>query len=338
MKSVDCPLVSVVMGCYNSEAFIREAIDSILSQTLKDFEFIIIDDGSTDKTVEVVKSYNDSRIHLIQNQTNRGLGYSLYTGVKMSRGKYIARMDADDISLPYRLERQVDFLSTNPDYLIVGSACAPFSGKNDIRISKRIISKEKSMSAIRSVVLFGVPFVHPSVMMNAAIMKRDRINYNSNFRKAQDYELWSRVVWDYKSTNLSEVLLKYRQSPTQASRLYHHEQLNYSKLIWAFVLPKILCRDVSDDELNYHYLSIVTTPLNNNQLNSVANWNNELYEMSINNALFDSDVLLKNMLDRWLKTCVCSLPKLKRFHWFSRLPQVKSKVMMARYYFHLLHD
>ena len=108
------------MPVYNGEKYLQEAIESILNQTFKDFEFIIINDGSTDKTLEIIKSFTDPRIKLIT-QENRGIIYSLNKGITESRGKYIARMDADDISLPERLEKEYRFLEQNPNYGIVGT-------------------------------------------------------------------------------------------------------------------------------------------------------------------------------------------------------------------------
>ncbi|MFQ5456478.1 MAG: glycosyltransferase family 2 protein [Nitrospirota bacterium] len=104
------PIVSLIMGVYNGERYLKEAIGSILNQSLRDFEFIIINDGSTDKTREILEGYNDERLTIIEQEENKGLTFSLNTAMDHVRGKYIARMDADDISLPERLEKQVKFL------------------------------------------------------------------------------------------------------------------------------------------------------------------------------------------------------------------------------------
>ncbi len=114
------PLVSVVMSVYNGDLYLREAIESILNQTYTNFEFIIINDGSIDKSSEIIKEYSDPRIKLIEHE-NQGLARSLNKGIRMSNGEYIARMDSDDISFPTRLDKQVHFLLDNPDYVVVGS-------------------------------------------------------------------------------------------------------------------------------------------------------------------------------------------------------------------------
>ncbi len=114
-------MVSIIMPVYNSSGYLSDAIESILSQTYSDFEFIIIDDASTDNSIEIIYSYHDPRIVLLKNDINLGVTHSLNKGIKHARGKYIARMDADDIALPQRIELQVDFLEKNPEFILVGS-------------------------------------------------------------------------------------------------------------------------------------------------------------------------------------------------------------------------
>jgi glycosyltransferase involved in cell wall biosynthesis len=114
---MNAPEISIVLPAYNCEAFLTEAIESILNQTLKDFELIIINDGSTDKTEDVVKSFSDARIIYLKNETNSGLVYTLNKGIDIAKGKYIARMDGDDISLPTRLAKQKAILDENPSQL-----------------------------------------------------------------------------------------------------------------------------------------------------------------------------------------------------------------------------
>ena len=121
------PKISVVMPAYNAENYIREAIDSILAQTFRDFEFLIIDDGSTDHTVEIIRSYSDSRIRLYQNERNMGVAATLNRGLDLARGEYIARMDADDISLPERFAKQAAYMDAHPDVAVCGSNIILFS-------------------------------------------------------------------------------------------------------------------------------------------------------------------------------------------------------------------
>ena len=124
MENIESPKISVVMPVLNGEKYLAEAIESILNQTFQDFEFIIVDDGSTDQTPEILRSYanKDSRIQIVTNPINRGIGYSRNRGIALSRGEYIANMDADDLCLPERFEKQVRFLDSHPD--IAKKSCA----------------------------------------------------------------------------------------------------------------------------------------------------------------------------------------------------------------------
>ena len=156
------PMVSVVMAVYNEELYLQQAIESILNQSLDDFEFVIVNDGSTDRSAEIIRSYNDSRIRLL-NQENRGLTRSLNRGIKEARGGMIARMDADDISEPKRLEMQVEFLEANPDYVLVGTNVWIMTDDGEIiRKSNYPVNDE----GVRQVLLHTdySPFCHSSVM------------------------------------------------------------------------------------------------------------------------------------------------------------------------------
>lgn len=189
------------MSVYNSEDYLKKAIDSILGQTYANLEFIIIDDASTDRSLDIVKSYNDKRILLIKNEVNIGLAASLNKGIEIARGKYIARMDSDDISQSNRIYEQVKYLENNPDILCYGS-WARYFGDNMPRSLKikhflrlydtfRVPLKYED---IKASLLFWIPFVHPTVMFNSALLRQNNLVYNPCLRRAQDYELWSSIL------------------------------------------------------------------------------------------------------------------------------------------------
>ena len=209
------PLISVVMSVYNGEKYLAEAIKSILSQTYKSFEFIIINDGSTDKSLEIIHHYQelDDRIVLISRE-NRGLIASLNEGIKKAQGKYIARMDADDSSLPTRLEEQVEFMENNTDIGISGCAVIRF-GEN---IKTLYGSLLKNNEAIKSELLFSSPFAHPSVIMSRKVILKYNLFYDNNFLHAEDFELWTRMAKVTKMANLSKPLLKYRVVASSITR------------------------------------------------------------------------------------------------------------------------
>ncbi|MFA6136378.1 MAG: glycosyltransferase [Candidatus Paceibacterota bacterium] len=203
------PKISVVMSVYNGEKFLKGAINSILSQTFTDFEFIIINDGSTDKSLDTIKTYQDPRIKIISRE-NKGLTHSLNEGIKMSKGSYIARMDADDISLPTRLEEQIKFLELNKEIAICGTWAKIIDEKGEeMGEYKTPINNEE----IKRRIIFHNPFIHPSVMFKKEIMETVGL-YNPKLKHVEDYELWTRIVSKFKTANIPQFLLKYRQNKT----------------------------------------------------------------------------------------------------------------------------
>ncbi len=215
------PLVSVIMPVYNAENYLREAIESILNQTYTNFEFIIIDDNSTDNSLKIIQSYNDPRIKLLQNNTNLGVTKTLNIGLKNARGKYIARMDADDISLPTRLEKQVDFLLKNQDYCLIGSYYQLIE-------DKYIVKLPVSDESIRANMIFHNPFCHPSVMFDNELLRIENIFYNEQLKFAQDEDLWYRLSKFGKLYNLPEVLLYYRTCGERISVINRNQQQKIS--------------------------------------------------------------------------------------------------------------
>ena len=216
------PKVTVLMPVYNGEKYLREAIDSILNQTFTDFEFLIINDGSTDSSVEIINSYDDSRIRLIHNEKNLKLVASLNKGMDLARGKYIARMDCDDISLPDRIEKQVIFMDENPDIVVTGTWVENIDINGDfINIVKPPVGGD-----MESLYWRPSPLIHPSVMMQKNII--EKYKYDLAFMHAEDYELWLRISKKYKIDNIPEVLLKYRIHNCNISKIYRKEQLTSS--------------------------------------------------------------------------------------------------------------
>jgi glycosyltransferase involved in cell wall biosynthesis len=210
------PKVSVILPVYNGEEYLAEAIESILKQTFRDFELIIIDDGSQDKSAEVVRRFNDPRIRFIE-QSNHGLAATLNIGISMAKGEYIARQDQDDVSLPQRLKRQSDFLDGHKDYGLVGSWADIRKGRE--QKIRAYFKPPRQDVLLRFDLIFGNPFVHSSVMVRKSVF--DSVGLYSVDRVRQppeDYELWSRVARCCKLSNLPDSLLVYREVPTSMTK------------------------------------------------------------------------------------------------------------------------
>jgi glycosyltransferase involved in cell wall biosynthesis len=206
----DTPLISVLMPVRNLGRYVGPSIESVLAQTWRDFEFLIVDDGSTDGTAETVRTYanRDSRIRILRGPSD-GISRALNLGLSESRGRYIARMDGDDLCLPTRLEQQVRFLEEHRDHVLVGCRCTlidpdgrPICEKADIK---------PSHEQIEALLLrMKWPIVHPSIMVRAdAIAKVG--GYNESFRIVQDHDLFLRLGETGKLANLQEILFLYRQ-------------------------------------------------------------------------------------------------------------------------------
>jgi len=209
------PVVSVVMSVLNGERFLREAVESILDQSFREFEFIVIDDGSTDSTASMLDSYQrrDSRVRVFH-QENRGLVESLNRGCGLSGGRYIARMDADDIALKDRLMWQVEFMEKHPEVCVLGGAVELINamGKPLVTYRNPIEDREIELALLRG----DCPFWHPTVLMRKEVLASVK-GYRKVVVDAEDYDLWLRMADRYQLANLEAVVLKYRIHPFQVS-------------------------------------------------------------------------------------------------------------------------
>ena len=216
-RSSNNPIVTVLMPVYNGEKYLKETIESILNQTFRDFEFLIIDDGSKDQTEEIISSFIDERIHFVKNSENLKIISTLNKGLSIAKGKYIARMDADDISSLNRLEKQVEFLNKNNSVGLVGSDYESFGTIN------KSIHYPSSYEELKFSALFYNPFCHPSVMIRKEIIVKNNLSFNPDFLHVEDYKLWTELLIHTDCQNLPEVLISYRTHPNQISKV--HEEL-----------------------------------------------------------------------------------------------------------------
>jgi hypothetical protein len=217
------PLISVLLPVYNDAPHVRASIESILTQTLGDFELVVINDGSTDDTPELLNQYQDPRIRLIHNERNLGLSPSLNRAIAAARGEYLARQDADDIALPHRLEKQVVFLRSHPDIAMVGSRAIVIDEQG---LEQGILDDPPIADIdIKWRLLFRNPFIHSSVMMCRDVVDKTGGYTEDPFRAfVEDYDLWSRINRVARSANILEPLEKYRVNPGGVSARTHSEQ------------------------------------------------------------------------------------------------------------------
>ena len=234
------PKITVLMPVYNCELFIKEAIESILNQTYSDFEFLIIDDASTDQTISIIKKFSDPRIQLIEKPLNTGYTNSLNHGLEIARGEYIARMDGDDISLPERLEKQFIFMEANEAVVVCGTLYRIIG-------TDKICDHPSDHDAIKVKLISGCYIAHPTVMLRSEFIRGYNIQYDVEMEPAEDYDLWSRLVFMGKLANLNEVLFYYRVHENQTSSLYLKKQTTISKGIKLQMLKKLINSLTIDD-------------------------------------------------------------------------------------------
>ena len=234
------------MPVHNGERYLGEAVESILAQTLEDFEFLVIDDGSTDSSVSIIEKRRDPRIRLVRNDGNLGLVASLNRGLELASGKYVARMDADDISAPQRIERQLDFLERNPTVAVLGT--------NLIRIhpdgtpcDDQPPPYPTGSAYLGWKIFWRCALQHPTVMM-----RKDVVRTLGGYQQvwlAEDYDLWLRISREHEIDNLREFLLSYRVHPESVSLKNKDEQMMQTADLVAGYLGEWLKEDVDSKVL-----------------------------------------------------------------------------------------
>lgn len=299
-KNIDqiSPLVSVVMAVYNGENYLRQAMDSILTQTFGSYEFIIINDGSSDSSLSIINSYSDKRIKLINNDGNKGLIYSLNSGIETSSGKYIARMDQDDICLPERLKKQFEYLELHPNIGVIGCDYLSFSEKHASYIKSVYKSDE-----IKAFLLFTATMCHPTLMLRKQILLDNKLYYSKSANHVEDYDLWCRLILCTAFYNLNEVLFKYRDHPNQVSHYYRDIQIQNSQVIQQNYL-KNLGFSFSEPELQIHFLISSNSRIKfRNNLIDIENWLMSLIDQNtIKNIISDNE--FKTVIAKfWLDCC-----------------------------------
>ena len=218
------PLVTVILPVYNRPHVIY-TIESILQQTYKNIDLLIIDNASTDNTVEVIRGIKDSRIRLIVNESNRGQTFSINRGLKLARGTYIARIDSDDFALPSRIEKQVSFMESHPDYGLVGCWVHYMNDADKLTVLMKMPVTDKGLRFMQE---FACGVYHSAAMMRKSILDEFHIRYNPDIAMAEDYDMWKQIMQHSKAQNLGEVLLYYRRGGSNDSKKYKDTMLSES--------------------------------------------------------------------------------------------------------------
>lgn len=239
------PKVTVIMPVYNGESYLHEAITSILSQSFTDFEFIVIDDGSDDRSWEIIQSFKDPRIRLERNGTNMGLIATLNKGIKLAKGDYIARMDCDDVSLPERLAKQVRYMEEHPEIGVLGTWVEFIDESGKIRGDWCMPTHP---SLVGWSLIFGNCLAHPAVIMRSKMVERLGY-YQPEALHVEDYDLWTRASFFTRIANLSEILLKYRIWQRSVSLQHTQTQQENDLRVMRAMIKRLLGSEISTKSL-----------------------------------------------------------------------------------------
>lgn len=291
------PRASIIMPVYNNAAFVQEAIHSMLVQTYKDFELIVIDDGSTDGSAELIDRFKDPRIRKIMHRQNRGVVSALNEGLSLATGEYIVRMDGDDVSTPNRLDIQISFMNQNPDIgLSAGAFTSSVNGKPKINPS--------SHEEIKTWLLFHCCIAHPTVIMRNSIVQRLGIRYDRNYPHAEDYELWNRLAFQTKLANLPVNMLYYRIHGGQVSHVHRAIQDDSARRVRQRQFSR-LGLHLSDEEnrIMLDFIHFNINPADYNGYFRAVGFARWLLEQNAKHRVYD-----QQMLNMALSRCISHLP------------------------------
>lgn len=318
------PLISVFMSARNAGAYLALAVASILDQSLSDFEFLIIDDASTDNTWELLSSFGDPRLKVYRNDTQQGQSANYNRLIQQSGGRYLAKMDADDISLPERFRIQVDFLESHPEIWACSGTYKLLIGENLYDFSRICDPAELRVS-----MAFNNGLAHPFMMLRGDIWRQHDLLYDLKSRFSQDYEFWLRILMNYPEasfTNVPEIIGIYRQHEGSISIRHMAEQKKCAARAQMCVFKKLGFSPLDPDIKNHYILHSLSTLESQEELAGVVAWVNRLREANNVRQVFDPD-LFNRYLQGYLLSLVSSEPK--HIKYYNALKKAETAVVKA---------
>lgn len=290
--------VTVLMGVYNAAAFLQDSVGSILRQSFPAFELLVINDGSSDKSAEVLAGFQDKRLTVLQNPANLGLIATLNRGLDSAKGKYIVRMDADDIALPQRLQRLVDYMEAHPEVGVCGSAIRHFGE------SETVWTPPLTDESVRVRLLWDNALAHPSVIMRRELLDRFALRYRAEYPHCEDYRLWTECVQHFPVCNVPEVLLRYRLHPAQVSKRRSNEQnASFRRILMAYIAQTLGLSTDEDAFLPHRQLSRCETLERLEDLQAVGRWADLLLQTNQRIGAFAAAEFCRQLGKRWARLC-----------------------------------
>lgn len=294
--------ISVVMAVCNDESYLKESIESVLDQTYKNFELIIINDASTDTSEAILKTYPDTRIQVINNEVNIGLTKSLNKALQIASGEFVARMDADDICHKERFEKQVAFFNSNKNISLCGT-WVTFFGKENNKAQYPVFHDE-----IKVALLSYNPFAHPTVMWRNRNFKESGFKYDEDYITSQDYELWSRAAYKIQTANIPEYLLFYRKHDRQITNYKQKDQSGNATKIKLNQLGNLHLAPVAEQIIAHQCLfdGMFKTYRDHRSVKRADDWMYEIYKANKKYNIYNEKILLEFWRSVFFKTCLYS--------------------------------
>ena len=297
-------MVSVLMPAYNRENYITASINSVLAQTYNNFELIITDDGSTDKTLDVIKQFSDSRIRVLTNEQNMGIAFTRNRMLQEAKGDFVMLLDSDDMAMPGRMQTQVGFLLEHPDVLLVGSGAInidehgkALTGKIDNRVN------EKEPQQIQAMLLFRNCLCQSSLMINKAQLNTD--SYNLDYPPYEDYELWCRLSKKHKLVNLDEPQVKYRVHASNISfttkdkiKMDLFNKITKQQFQYYFNYEPTAKELYTHGALHYSSLNTGYT-----YLSDAGKWLKKIAELNKAKNIFSQPLFINILKNNWYERC-----------------------------------
>jgi hypothetical protein len=309
---MNTPAITVLMTVYNGRTYLDEAVQSILAQTCHDFELLIINDGSTDDSLALLRVYDDPRIRLIDQQPNQGIRNTLNRGLREARGRYIATMDQDDISAPTRLERLLARMESQPELALCGSAIETFG---DHPVTPWVRHFEPA--ALKIALLFENPICHPSIMLRRSLLQTHGLEY-PHVPYAEEYSLWVALSRVAPIANLAEPLLRYRAHPQQVSRSRNEIQCASMNLVLLEQLSHLGIEASPQDLILHKMLGGVFNPVPGYR-RRLNRWAGRLLAANRTRSLYPEDEFTHQLEQRVRATITLNDQKLQSLSWPRRL-------------------
>ena len=291
------PEITVFMAVYNGEKYLKQAIDSTLNQTFKDFELLIVDDGSTDDSFLIAKKYSDKRIRIVQNTNNKGLAFTRNRGIEEARGKYLATLDCDDISFKNRLATQMAFLSQNKDVAICGGKIKYID--EQLNYTGKLFSLRGDQDFLKTILMFNNIFFNSSTMINTSVLRK--FHFEESLAPAEDFDLFEKIAAQYKIAFLNKWLSLYRVHNNNISVAKSEKRIAAEKIIAERQLVRYGFAYTADEfELHTKFTSTDLDFLINN-LERCRDWFTNLINQNTQKKIFNSISFKLALSRQWLR-------------------------------------